>query len=143
MLKTRIDCTELSLKNSNMQVESLWVKIRDQANKGNFVVGVCYRPPDQGEEVDEEFFLQLQEASRSQALILIGDFNHPDICWKSDTVNCKQSRNLLECVEDNFLVQVMETPTRGEALLCFSLMWKNLLERSRLEVAWDAVIMPW
>ncbi|KAK4826957.1 hypothetical protein QYF61_012806 [Mycteria americana] len=115
--KNWIDCTELSLKNSNVQVESLWVKIRDQANKGNFVVGVYYRPCDQGEEIDEEFFLQLQEASRSQALILIGDFNHPDICWKSDTVNCNQCRKLMECVEDNVLVQVMESPTRGEALL--------------------------
>ncbi|GAB0196022.1 hypothetical protein GRJ2_002067500 [Grus japonensis] len=82
----------------------------------NFVVGVYYRPPDQGEEVDEEFFLQLQEASCSQALILIGDFNHLDICWKSSTANCKQSRNLL-CVEDSFLVQVMESMIRGEALL--------------------------
>ncbi|KAK4810454.1 LOW QUALITY PROTEIN: hypothetical protein QYF61_004234 [Mycteria americana] len=115
--KNGTDCTELSLKSSNAQVESLWVKIRDQANKGNFVVGVCYRPPDQGEEVDEEFFLQLQEASHSQALILLGDVNHPDICWKSGTANCKQSRKLLECVQDNFLVQVMESPTRGEALL--------------------------
>ena len=105
------------LKNSNVQVESLWVKTRDQANKGNFVVGVYYRPPDQGEEADEEFFLQLQEASCSQALILIGDFNHPDIRWKSGTANCKQSRKLRECIEDNSLVQVMESLTRGEALL--------------------------
>lgn len=60
--KDGIDCTELSLKNSNAQVKSLWVKVRDQANKGNFVVGVYYRLPDQGEEVDEQFVLQLQEA---------------------------------------------------------------------------------
>ena len=39
----RIDCTELSLKGSDEQVESLWVKIRGQANKGNLVVGVYYR----------------------------------------------------------------------------------------------------
>ncbi|KAK4810519.1 LOW QUALITY PROTEIN: hypothetical protein QYF61_004482, partial [Mycteria americana] len=73
--------------------------------------------PDQGEPVDEEFLLQLQEASRSQALILLGDFNHPDICWKSSTASCKQSRRLLECIEDNFLTQVIDSPTRGEALL--------------------------
>ena len=93
------------------------MKIRDQANRGNFVVGVYYRPPDQEEEVDEGLFLQLQKASRSQALILTGEFNHPDICWKSGTANCKQSRKLRECIEDNFLVQVMESLTRGEALL--------------------------
>lgn len=50
--KNGIDCTELFFKNSNEQIESLRVKIRDQANRGNFVVGVYSRPPNQGEEVD-------------------------------------------------------------------------------------------
>ena len=71
------------------------------------MVSVYYRPPDQEEEVDEEFVLQLQKAPHLQALIQIGDFSHPDICWKSSTMNCKQSRKLLECVEDNFPVRVM------------------------------------
>jgi len=38
-----------------------------------------YRPPDQEEEVDKAFYKQLQAASQSQALVLMGDFNHPDI----------------------------------------------------------------
>ncbi|GAB0203576.1 mitochondrial enolase superfamily member 1 [Grus japonensis] len=58
-----------------------------------------------------------EEPTPGQALVLIGDFNHPDICWKSSTANCKQSRKLLECIKDNFRVEVMESPTRGEALL--------------------------
>ena len=33
------------------------------------------------------------------------------------TSHCKQSRRLLESVEDNFLVQVLDRPTRGEVLL--------------------------
>ncbi|KAK4807182.1 hypothetical protein QYF61_024308 [Mycteria americana] len=81
------------------------------------MAGVYYRPPDQGEPIDEAFLLQLQEASHLQALILLGDFNHPDIHWKSGTASCKQSRRLLECIEDNFLIQVTESPTRGDALL--------------------------
>ena len=32
-------------------------------------------------------------------------------------VRSKGSRNLLECVDDNFLVQVLDRLTRGEALL--------------------------
>jgi len=112
------------------------VKIREQANKGIFVVGVYYRPPNQGEEVDAEFFLQRQEASCSQALILLRDFNHLDICWKSSTLNCKQSRKLLECIEDNFLVQVIESLTRGEALLDLLLTnAEEISEGSGLEVA--------
>ncbi|GAB0203436.1 hypothetical protein GRJ2_002809200 [Grus japonensis] len=116
-VKKWIDCEELSLKNSHKQVESLWVRIRDQGNKGNLVVGVNYRPLNQGEPIDKAFLLQLQEASCSQALILLGDFNHPDICWKSSTASCRQSRRLLECIEDNFLSQVIDSPTRGDAIL--------------------------
>ena len=81
------------------------------------MVGVYYRLPDQEELIDEAFFLQLQEASRSQALVLLGDFNHPDICWKSNTASCRQSSRFLECIEDNFLSQVISTPTRGDAIL--------------------------
>ena len=62
-VKEWIDCTELSLKNSNEQVESLWIKIRGQANKGDIMVGVYYRPPDQGKPVDEAFLLLVREAS--------------------------------------------------------------------------------
>jgi len=47
---------------------------------GDTVEGAYYRPPDQEEEVDEAFYTQLKEASQSQALVLIEDFNHPDIC---------------------------------------------------------------
>ncbi|PKU32961.1 mitochondrial fission process protein 1 [Limosa lapponica baueri] len=83
--KTSTDCTELSLKNSNVQVKSLWVKIRNQAKKGNFVVGVYYRPPNQEEEVDEEFFLELLTGPDPDR-----GFNYLDICWKSGTANCKQ-----------------------------------------------------
>ncbi|KAK4829571.1 hypothetical protein QYF61_005240 [Mycteria americana] len=60
---------------------------------------------------------ELQEASRSQALVLLGDFNHPDICWKSSTASCRQSRRLLACIDDNFFSQVIDNPTRGDAIL--------------------------
>jgi len=107
-IKKWIEREELSLKHSHKQVESLWVRIRDRGNKGNFDIGVYYRPPDPGEPTDEAFFLQLQGTSRSQALILLGDF---DICWKSSMVSYRQSRRFLECTKDNFLSQVIDTST--------------------------------
>lgn len=80
------------------------------------MVGVYYRPPGQGEPADEAFFLQLQEASRSQALVLMGNFNYPNKCWEKQAASCKRSGNLLECMDD-FLVQLLDRPTRGEVLL--------------------------
>ena len=116
-IKKSMQHEELSLNRSHKQVEILWIRTRDRGNKGNLVVGVYYRPPDQGEPTDESSFLQLQEASYSQSLVLLGDINHPDIYWKSSMVSCRLCRRFLECIDDNFLNQVIDTPTRVEAIL--------------------------
>lgn len=47
----------------------------------------------------------------------MGDFNHLHVCWETGTADCKQSRRLLECVEDNLLVLVLDKPTREAMLL--------------------------
>ncbi|GAB0189153.1 mitochondrial enolase superfamily member 1 [Grus japonensis] len=97
--------------------ESLWVRIKRRAWARDIIVGVCYRPPDQGDRADEALYRQIEAASRSQALVLMGDFNNPDICWRDNTAEHKQSRKFLECVEDNFLMQVIEEPMRRGAML--------------------------
>ena len=60
-------------------------------------------------------------------------------------VSCKRSRRLVESTDDNFLVQVVDRPTRGEVLL--DLLLTNAEEVTikalRLEAAWAAVTMPW
>lgn len=95
----------------------MWVRIRDQGNKGNLVIDVYYTPLKQSKTTDKDFLLQLQEASRSQALVLLGDFNHPDIGWTSNVVSCVQSKRLLKCIEDNLLRQLIDSPTRADVIL--------------------------
>ncbi|GAB0195100.1 hypothetical protein GRJ2_001975300 [Grus japonensis] len=58
----------------------------------------------------------------------MGDFNHPDICWRDNAAERKQSRKFLECVDDNFLLQVTEEPMRRGAMLDFILTNKEGLE---------------
>ncbi|GAB0207747.1 hypothetical protein GRJ2_003240400 [Grus japonensis] len=97
--------------------KSLWVRIKGSAGAGDIIVGSSTRPPDQGERVDEALYRQIGAASYSQALVLMGDFNHTDICWRDNTAECKQSRKFLECVDDNILLQVIEEPMRRGAML--------------------------
>ncbi|GAB0176939.1 mitochondrial enolase superfamily member 1 [Grus japonensis] len=97
--------------------KSLWVRIKGSIGAGDIIAGVCYRPPDQGDQADEALYRQIGAASCSQALVLMGDFNHPDICWRDNAAEHKQSRKFLECVDDNFLLQVTEEPTRRGAML--------------------------
>ncbi|GAB0210007.1 hypothetical protein GRJ2_003466500 [Grus japonensis] len=90
--------------------------LRESRDRGHYSRGL-YGPPDQGDRVDEALYRQIGAASCSQALVLMGDFNHPDICWRDNTAGHKQSRKFLECVNDNFLLQVVEEPMRRGAML--------------------------
>ncbi|RMC12138.1 hypothetical protein DUI87_11273 [Hirundo rustica rustica] len=98
-------------------VECLWVRIKGNANKADILLGVCYRPPNQEEEVDNLFYKQLGNVSGSSALVLVGDFNLPDICWELSTAEKRQSRKFLECMEDNFLSQLVGEPSSGGTML--------------------------
>ncbi|KAJ7403117.1 hypothetical protein BTVI_80475 [Pitangus sulphuratus] len=82
-----------------------------------FHIHCVYRPPDQEEELDEVFYRELETASKSQELVLVGDFNYPDICRRSNTVKHKQSKRFLKSTDDNVLSQMMEDSTRNGVLL--------------------------
>jgi len=116
-VKEQLECIELCLGADEERVESLWVRIKGQAHMGDITVGVYYRPPDQEEEIDEAFYRQLQTASQSQVLVLLGDFNYPDISWEDHTARHSQSRRFLQSTNDKFLMQVVEEPKRKGALL--------------------------
>ncbi|PKU39622.1 adaptin ear-binding coat-associated protein 1 [Limosa lapponica baueri] len=107
----------LELNNVNDSVECLWVRIKGKANKADIMVGVYYRPPNQDVEIDEIFYQQLAELSQSLTLVLVGDFNFPDISWEYNMAEREQPRRFLEYVDDNFLMQVVSGPTRESALL--------------------------
>lgn len=55
--------------------------------------------------MDEAFLLQLQEGSRSRALVLMGDFVHPDVCWESGAAGGRRYRRVLESAEDNSIIE--------------------------------------
>ena len=104
-IKEYFDVEELGVGND--KVECLWIRIGGKACRGDILVGVCYRPPNQDEEMDEAFCEQLAEVVRLPALVLVGDFNFPDTCWKYNTVQRKQPKRFLECMEDSFLTQLV------------------------------------
>ncbi|GAB0209293.1 mitochondrial enolase superfamily member 1 [Grus japonensis] len=85
--------------------------------QGNLTVDICYRPPNQDDKANEAIFGSLKQALGQQNLVLMGDFNYPDICWKNNTAVQMSSIKFLECIEDCFLIQMLDVPTRNEALL--------------------------
>jgi len=98
--------------------------MRGKATKADILLGVCYRPTNQDQEADEVIYKRLAEVSQSLALVLVGDFNLLDICWKYNTAERRQSRRFLECVADNFLTQLVSEPTSGGVSL--DLLFTNI-----------------
>ncbi|RMC15026.1 hypothetical protein DUI87_07205 [Hirundo rustica rustica] len=112
---------------SNDEDECLWIRIKGKANKADILLEVCYRPPRQEEDVDNLFYKQLENVLGAPALVLVGDFNLPDICWELNIAERRQSRKFLECMEDNFLLQLVGEPTRGRTMLDVLLTNKDRL----------------
>jgi len=69
--------------------ESLWVRIKGRAGTGDVIVGFCNRPPDQKDQADKALYRQTGATSQSQALVFMGNFNHPDTCWQDNTAEHK------------------------------------------------------
>jgi len=51
----------------------------------DILVGVGYKPPNRDEETDKVFYEQMAEVVQFPALVLMGKFSFPDICWKYNT----------------------------------------------------------
>lgn len=54
------------------------------------------------------------------------------ICWGNSTAGHKQSRRFLDCTVDNFLLQVIEEPIRGGAMLDHLPARRNVNLKGRL-----------
>ncbi|KAF4802263.1 hypothetical protein TURU_027417 [Turdus rufiventris] len=110
----------IDIETNDDEVECLWVRIEGKANKADILLGVCYCPPNQGEEwttYSVIYSKQLYNVPGSSALVLVGNFNLPDISWELNTAKKRQSKKFLECVEDNFLMQLVGEASRGRTML--------------------------
>ena len=50
-------------------------------------------------------------------MVFMENFNHSAICWRNNTVGHQKSKRILECVDDNFLFQMVQEPMRKGAVL--------------------------
>jgi len=58
----QLKCMELHLEVDEDLTESLWVRIKGRAGTGEIIVGVCYRPPNHEDQMDEALYRQIGAA---------------------------------------------------------------------------------
>lgn len=96
---------------------SLWIKIKGQKSNVDIIVGVYYRLPSQDKYATKLFYEEIRDTSKSTALVLMGDFNLPEIKWEHHTAGTNQARRFLNNLDDSFVKQVLREPTQKGALL--------------------------
>ena len=70
---------------------------------------------DKEDEANETLLQLLKEVLGQENLILMGDFNYPDICWENNIA--VSSIRFLDCIKDCFLLQMLNVLTQNSALL--------------------------
>ena len=94
----------------NIEAETIWCEIFI-GGEGT-LIGVSYRSPTSTVEEDKILF-QMIENTSGKKLMLMGDFNFGNINWVTHEA-CAQSKNFLDCINDNFLHQHVHQITRGK-----------------------------
>ena len=69
-------------RNCDANSELLWVDIFNGKNK-SFTFGVFYRPPNNSIDPLVDLGASLDEFNDSAEIVLVGDFNLPDIDWST------------------------------------------------------------
>jgi ribonuclease P/MRP protein subunit RPP40 len=93
--------------------ESLWCSIT--CGSENTLLGVCYRSPDSSESNDEKLYSLLNDISKYRVVVM-GDFNFPELDW-SNLDNLDVQNSFVDCLFNNFLLQLVDEPTRGNNYL--------------------------
>jgi len=108
----------VEVKLSNKFADQIWCKVKIR-NGEDLVVGVCYRSPNlqfSDRDNNNELCNMIEEV-HGKSVILMGDFNYPDIDWSSMQGQSRDSQQFVNSVEENFWTQHVTEGTCNGALL--------------------------
>ena len=102
---------------------SIFCRVKSQSNQV-FTLGVIYRSPNSSVSDNNKLMLQIDKISKrlmnsGEKLILLGDFNFPEITWSDE--DCEKSPShpaseFLNTLQSNYLSQFVDKPTHHRAL---------------------------
>jgi Reverse transcriptase (RNA-dependent DNA polymerase)/Endonuclease-reverse transcriptase len=112
-VKNNIPSIEREDLNEQLFPETVWVELVFKGEKT--LLGVFYRPPDYLVVNNEAMYTLINKVGKENVVIM-GDFNFPELKWASgsDTIH---EHSFVTCLNDNFMEQLVDKPTRGENIL--------------------------
>ena len=113
-VKEYIQAYEIKLEREANYDEAVWCKIVSRNSK--LTTGLVYRNPNINEECNTKIQNAIKEVSKGECIIM-GDFNHGHIQWKSLESTGGEDHQFLFLIQDSFLTQHVIEPTMGQNVL--------------------------
>ena len=113
-IKESIQAYEIKLEKQAECEEAVWCNI--VTGNSTLTVGLVYRSPNISTDENEKIQNAIKEVSKRDCIIM-GDFSHGRIQWKSQQSTGSEDQRFLNLVQDSFLTQHVLEPTRGENVL--------------------------
>jgi len=113
-VKSQYVATNMSDRTAGL-CETVWVSVKMEQGK-EIVMGVCYRSPTADQKYEEELMKEIEQFAGGRVIIM-GDFNHGDIDWENMQAEKLNSRQFMNKMQDLFLTQHVEQPTRDDRIL--------------------------
>jgi len=98
--------------------DQVWCKVKTR-NCTKLLVGVCYRSPTPAmSSKDNDMLLcDMLLELKGKSLLLMGDFNFPDVDWSTSHGYSLSSQNFIDAIDDAFLTQQVTEGTCNGAIL--------------------------
>eukprot|EP00061_Rhincodon_typus_P000926 g13208.t1 len=81
------------------------------------MLGLYYRHPNSECELEVQICRQVLERCRSNRVVVMGDFNCPNIDWDSLNVRGLDGAEFVRSIQKGFIEQYVNSPTREGAIL--------------------------
>jgi hypothetical protein len=122
LVPSKIQSSLILEPSSNNSCELLGISL--YLNGKTFKLYCVYRPPTPlvGNDIVHHFIENISHVLKHRNLILLGDFNLPNIDWSTETCKSTNERKILDEFIYNGLTQLINAPTRSKNILdlCFS-----------------------
>ena len=108
-VKESIQADEIKLEREADYDESVWYKIVSGNSK--LTIELVYRTPNINEEDNTKIQNAIKQVKKGECIIM-GDFNHGHIQWKSLESTGGEDQQFLFLIQDSFLIQHVLEPTK-------------------------------
>ena len=109
-------------------VEFVWAEVKLTETE-ILLVGIVYKSQKEKEnDILHDLFMSVSKLKNYTHLLIMGDFNYPDIDWENWSSNDITSQKFIETVQDAYLFQHITKPTRhreGQSSNCLDLIFTN------------------